>query len=112
MNFKDIVTIGSMVLGVIIFIIVLFTEKTKRKRLQKEFAELKKSVQQDATKTDIELRMKQLKETAKKWGADRTIAYTPDDIDKDFYEKNKEILCQNHYILQRSPAWRRNLQKR
>ena len=64
MNFKDIVTIGSMVLGVIIFIIVLFTEKKKRKRLQKEFAELKKSVQQDAIKTDIELRMKQLKETA------------------------------------------------
>ena len=64
MEFKDIVTIGSMVLGVIIFIIVLFTEKKKRKRLQKEFAELKKSVQQDATKTDIELRMKQLKETA------------------------------------------------
>ena len=33
-------------------------------------------------------------ETAKKWGADRIIAYTPEDIDRDFYEKNKEILCQ------------------
>ena len=31
-------------------------------------------------------------ETAKKFGADKTIAYTPEDIDKDFYEKNKKIL--------------------
>ena len=31
-------------------------------------------------------------ETAIKWGADRTIAYTPDDIDADFVKKNKKIL--------------------
>ena len=43
MDFKDIVTIGSMVLGVIIFLIVLLIEKQKRKKLQKEFAELMKS---------------------------------------------------------------------
>ncbi len=30
--------------------------------------------------------------TAKQWGADKTIAYTPDDIDADFFERNKEIL--------------------
>lgn len=64
MDFQDIVTVGSMVLGVIVFIIVLLTEKRKRKKLQKEFEELKKSVRQDAAKADIELRMKQLKETA------------------------------------------------
>ena len=64
MDFKDIVTIGSIVLGVIIFIIVLFNEKKKRRRLQKEFEELKKSVQQDENKSDIESRIKQLKETA------------------------------------------------
>ena len=64
MEFKDIVTIGSMVLGVIIFFFVLLIEKQKRKKLQKEFLELKKSVRQDANKADIELRMKQLKETA------------------------------------------------
>ena len=59
MDFQDIVTVGSMVLGVIVFIIVLLTEKRKRKKLQKEFEELKKSVRQDAAKADIELRMKQ-----------------------------------------------------
>ena len=31
-------------------------------------------------------------ETAIRWGADRTIAYTPDDIDKDFKQRNKNIL--------------------
>lgn len=31
-------------------------------------------------------------ETAVKWGADKTIAYTPADIDEAFYRKNKEIL--------------------
>lgn len=31
-------------------------------------------------------------ETARQWGADRTIAYTPDDIDDVFREKNKNIL--------------------
>lgn len=31
-------------------------------------------------------------QTAGQWGADKTIAYTPDDIDSGFYEKNKEIL--------------------
>lgn len=31
-------------------------------------------------------------ETAKQWGADRTIAYTPADMDAAFREKNKEIL--------------------
>lgn len=31
-------------------------------------------------------------ETARQWGADRTIAYTPDDIDEAFREKNKNIL--------------------
>lgn len=30
--------------------------------------------------------------TAIKWGADRTIAYTPDDIDEDFKQRNKDIL--------------------
>lgn len=30
--------------------------------------------------------------TAKKWGADRTIAYTPEDIDRDFWQKNRKIL--------------------
>lgn len=30
--------------------------------------------------------------TAKQYGADRLIAYTPDDIDRGFYEKNKDIL--------------------
>lgn len=64
MEFKDIVTIGSMVLGVIIFFFVLLIEKQKKKKLQKEFLELKKSVRQDANKADIEVRMKQLKETA------------------------------------------------
>lgn len=64
MDFKDIVTLGSIVLGVIIFIIVLFNEKKKRRKLQKEFEELKKSVQQDENKSDIESRIKQLKETA------------------------------------------------
>ena len=33
-------------------------------------------------------------ETAIKWGADRTIAYTPDDIDADFVKKNKKILSE------------------
>jgi hypothetical protein len=33
-------------------------------------------------------------ETAKKWGADRTIAYTPADIDEDFKNRNKNILSQ------------------
>ena len=32
-------------------------------------------------------------ETALHWGADQVIGYTPDDIDEQFYEKNKEILC-------------------
>lgn len=31
-------------------------------------------------------------ETARRWGADRTIAYTPDDIDDAFRAKNKNIL--------------------
>lgn len=31
-------------------------------------------------------------ETAKQWGADRTIAYTPEDIDADFRERNKDVL--------------------
>ena len=31
-------------------------------------------------------------ESAKKFGADKTVAYTPEDIDRDFYEKNREIL--------------------
>lgn len=31
-------------------------------------------------------------ETARQWGAQRTIAYTPEDIDEAFREKNKEIL--------------------
>lgn len=31
-------------------------------------------------------------ETARKFGADKTIAYTPEDIDATFYEKNREIL--------------------
>lgn len=31
-------------------------------------------------------------ETARRWGADRTIAYTPDDIDDAFRKKNKNIL--------------------
>lgn len=31
-------------------------------------------------------------ETAVKWGADRTIAYTPEDIDENFRQKNKNIL--------------------
>lgn len=30
--------------------------------------------------------------TAKKWGADRTIAYGPEDIDQEFREKNQKIL--------------------
>lgn len=32
--------------------------------------------------------------TAKKYGADKVIAYTENDIDKEFYEKNKHILTQ------------------
>lgn len=31
--------------------------------------------------------------TAKQWGADKTIAYTPKDIDREFFEKNKEIFA-------------------
>lgn len=30
--------------------------------------------------------------TALKWGADKVICYTPEDIDEEFYEKNREIL--------------------
>lgn len=32
-------------------------------------------------------------ETALQWGANQVIGYTPDDIDEQFYEKNKEILA-------------------
>lgn len=32
------------------------------------------------------------KKSALKWGADKVICYSPEDIDKDFYEKNKAIL--------------------
>ena len=31
-------------------------------------------------------------ETAKKWGADRTIAYMPEDMDTAFRERNQAIL--------------------
>ena len=31
-------------------------------------------------------------ETALQWGADKVIGYTPDDMDEEFKEKNKEIL--------------------
>ena len=64
MSFRYIVIIGSIVLGVIIFAVVLHSEKKKRKKLQMEFEELNESVRQDARKNDIELRIKQLKDTS------------------------------------------------
>lgn len=64
MSFTDIVAIGSIVIGVILFITILQNEKRKRKFLQKEIEKLKKSIANDETKTDIEIRLRELKNFA------------------------------------------------
>lgn len=64
MRFTDIVAIGSIVVGVILFIAILHSEKRKRKFLQQEIEKLKKSIEQDETKADIEIRIKKLKDLA------------------------------------------------
>ena len=64
MRFTDIVAIGSIVVGVILFIAILHSEKRKRKFLQQEIEKLKKSIAQDETKADIEIRIKKLKDLA------------------------------------------------
>ena len=64
MRFTDIVAIGSIVVGVIVFIAILNNEKRKRKFLQIEIEKLKKSIEQDETKADIEIRIKRLNDLA------------------------------------------------
>ena len=64
MQFLGIVVIGSMLIGVIVFIAILHGERKKRFVLQSEIEALKKVINQDETKKDIELRVKELKELA------------------------------------------------